>query len=96
MPDPNDRRLVPGRSLCLRFDFLDVDNYRVQDISGKHHDGLIRNGQIVDGKRKPAIQFETPGLMSLVDDTIDPSGRALSRTCVSTGAASTGIATATN
>jgi hypothetical protein len=67
----------PPLESVLRFDFLVVDNNRVQDISGKRHDGLIQNGQIVEGKRKPAVQFDTPGLMSLVDDTVDPSGRAL-------------------
>jgi hypothetical protein len=61
----------------VRFDFLVVENNRVGDASGQHHDGLIQGGRVVEGKRKPAVQFETNGLISLVSDVLDPSGRAL-------------------
>lgn len=81
----------PQLESVLRFDFLVVDNNRVQDISGKHRDGLIQNGQVVEGKRKPAVHFETPGLISLVDDTLDPSRRALTVGALCRSSATDGV-----
>jgi hypothetical protein len=72
--NPEDGKLES----VVRFDFLVVDGDLVGDGSGEHHDGVLQAGQIVDGKRKPAVQFAGNGLISLRDDGLDPAGRALS------------------
>lgn len=66
-----------GLQAVAHFDFFVVEGGRVGDASGQHHDGRLQNGEIVEGKRKPAVQFLGDGAISLLDDNLDPSQRAL-------------------
>ena len=75
----------------VHFDFFVVEGGRVGDASGQHHDGQLQNGEVVEGKRKPAVQFQGNGAVSLFDDKLDPSQRSLTVGALCKASASDGV-----
>ncbi len=67
----------PQLESVVHFDFFVLEGARVSDASGQHHDGRLQNGTIANGKRKPAVQFDGHGVISLLEETLDPSTRPL-------------------
>ncbi len=58
----------PGRpQLVLHYDFFGVDGDRVPDASGHKHDGKLVGGEIVFGRRRPAISFDGEGSITVAD-----------------------------
>ena len=72
--------LGSGKSeLVLQYDFSSVHGTRVGDGSGKKHDGELKGGEIVEGRRNPALQLNGDGLISMAEipDSLNPRSRAL-------------------
>ncbi len=65
--------------LVLHYDFLADQTLSVTDFSGKKHDGTLRDGEIVYGRRKNAVKLDGKGFISLesVPDTLNPTTRPL-------------------
>lgn len=65
--------------LALLYDFYAVEGAEVNDWSGHGHAGRLEGGEIVLGRRKPAVRFSGNGLIATdqVAHGLDPAGRAL-------------------
>lgn len=65
--------------LALQYDFLADQVSEVSDFSGKKHDGTLRDGEIVYGRRKNAVKFDGKGFIfqESVPDTLNPKARPL-------------------
>ncbi len=66
-------------SVALHYDFYAVEANRVLDQAKPKHEGTIRDGQIVQGKRKPAVQLDGHGsiLVTATAADLDPTDKAL-------------------
>ena len=65
---------------ALHYDFFGVDGGRVSDQAEAKHDGTIQNGEIVQGKRKPAVKLDGRGaiLVAASPADLDPAQKAFS------------------
>jgi len=70
----------PQPELLLHYDFYLVEGERVPDASGKKHDGRLTGGQIVSGRRRPALVLEGQGVITADASAqpLDLAGRTLS------------------
>lgn len=60
----------PKPELVLQYDFPPDQVVKVSDLSGKEHDGMLRDGRIVEGRRKNAVEFDGRGSIT-VSGTLD-------------------------
>lgn len=59
----------PGTpELVLHYNFYGAEGDRVSDASGKKHDGKLVGGEIVLGRRRPAIAFDGQGSITVADN----------------------------
>lgn len=72
--DPREPQLV------LHYDFYGVEDGRVSDASGQKHDGQLVGGEIVPGRRRPAVAFAGAGSITVTEgaETLDFVSRTLS------------------
>ncbi|MHB0958489.1 MAG: LamG-like jellyroll fold domain-containing protein [Pirellulaceae bacterium] len=65
---------------ALHYDFYIVDGMRVSDQAKQKHEGTIQNGELVQGKRKPAVKLDGRGsiLVAASAGDLDPALKALS------------------
>ena len=66
-------------SVALHYDFYAVEENRVLDQAKPNHEGTVRDGQIVRGKRKPAVQLDGHGsvLVAATAADLDPADKDL-------------------
>jgi hypothetical protein len=66
--------------VALHYDFFGVEGTRVADQARQKHEGTIHAGEIVVGKRKPAVKLDGKGFVSVAADPadLDPAQRAFS------------------
>ncbi len=60
-----------GVKMALHYDLFLSEGAHISDASGNNRDGVLKNGEIVLGKRKNAIKFDGKGLV-LATDSADP------------------------
>ncbi len=74
------RKLDDKLEAALHYDFFGVDGVRVSDQAEAKHDGTIQNGEIVQGKRKPAVKLDGRGaiLVAASPADLDPAQKAFS------------------
>jgi hypothetical protein len=63
--------------IALHYDLWVVEGTRVDDASGKKHDGTISNGRIVYGRNKNAVSLNGDGSITManVPDSFNPKDR---------------------
>jgi hypothetical protein len=79
--EKKSRPIDPGTpELVLHYDFYGVDGEHVSDASGKKHGGKLIGGEIIPGRRKPAIAFDGQGSITVTEnmETLDVASRTLS------------------
>jgi hypothetical protein len=74
------RKLDDKLETALHYDFFGVDGGRVSDQAEAKHDGTIQHGEIVQGKRKPAVKLDGRGaiLVAASPADLDPTQKAFS------------------
>ena len=73
-------RAGAGRlELAVHYDFFLCEGSRVNDASGKKHDGTLIHGALVEGRRRNAVRFDGQGMIRVNDPqaTLDPTSRSL-------------------
>ncbi|MHB8972699.1 MAG: LamG-like jellyroll fold domain-containing protein [Pirellulaceae bacterium] len=72
----NDHQL----EVALHYDFYGVQGMRVSDQAKQKHEGTIQDGQIVQGKRKPAVKLDGRGsiIVAASPADLDPAQKAFS------------------
>jgi hypothetical protein len=88
------RRIAEGAlELALQYDFFVFDGQRVEDASRYKHDGDLKRGEIVNGRRKPAIKLDGNGSISLAEtpDSLDPASRPFAIGALCRPAAADGV-----
>ena len=75
-----DRDADAKTEIALHYDFYGVEGDKVADQAKPPHDGTIHGGQIVDGKRKPAVKLDGNGSLSVSGEPseLNPAGRSFS------------------
>lgn len=76
----SSRKLDNKLTAALHYDFFGVDGMRVSDQAKQKHEGTIQYGEIVQGKRKPAVKLDGRGsiLVSASAADLDPTQKAFS------------------
>ncbi len=76
----SSRKLDGKLEVALHYDFYLVDGMRVSDQAKPKHEGTIQNGEIVHGKRKPAVKLDGTGsiLVAARPADLDPAQKAFS------------------
>lgn len=66
--------------IALHYDFFGVESPRICDLAKQKHDGTLRSGEIVFGKRKPAVKLAGQGSISVAGNPVElnPAQRAFS------------------
>ena len=66
--------------IALQYDFFVVDGVRIGDAAKPKHDGTLQNGEIVVGKRKPAVRLDGNGsiLVASSAEALNPAQKAFS------------------
>jgi hypothetical protein len=79
--------------IVLHYDFFGVEGPRISDAAGKKHDGTLQNGEIVFGKRKPAVKLDGKGSISVAGspDELSPAQKAFSVGALCRPAAPNGV-----
>lgn len=74
-PSRGDGRIV----LALQYDFFQVEGAQVKDGSGKKRHGELQGGQVVEGRRRPALKLDGQGQLRMTQtpDRLNPAGRTL-------------------
>jgi hypothetical protein len=64
---------------ALQYDFVIGQGPKISDASGKKHNGLLKNGEIVFGHIKNAVKLDGNGMISIapLPATLDPALRSL-------------------
>ena len=89
----SSRKLDDKLTAALHYDFYGVDGMRVSDQAKQKHEGTIQNGEIVQGKRKPAVKLDGRGsiLVAAGAGDLDPAQKAFSVGALCQPAASDGV-----
>ena len=87
------RRTEFKLEIAQHYDFFGVEGPRVSDAAGKKHDGTLQNGEIVFGKRKPAVRLDGKGSISVAGspDELSPAQKAFSVGALCRPAAPNGV-----
>jgi Concanavalin A-like lectin/glucanases superfamily len=87
------RRADSKLEIALHYDFFAVVGPRIGDLAAQKHDGTLQNGEIVFGKRKPAVKFDGKGSISVAGspDELSPAQKAFSVGALCQPAAPNGV-----
>ncbi|MHB8972750.1 MAG: LamG-like jellyroll fold domain-containing protein [Pirellulaceae bacterium] len=77
---PSTRNTDSPLQVALHYDFFGVEQSRVGDQAKPKHEGTIQSGEIVLGKRKPAVKFDGRGSIAVAasPDDLNPAQRTFS------------------
>jgi hypothetical protein len=87
------RRDPAHPELALQYDFFRVEGGRVDDASKQDHAGRLQRGEVVYGRRKPAVKFDGQGLITLDDPAngVQVASRSLTVGALCNPAAADGV-----
>jgi len=75
---PNRTTRPERPEIAIQYDLYVVDGARVDDASGKEHDGTLSKGRVVYGRNKNAISLNGDGsiVMADVPESLNPTSRS--------------------
>jgi hypothetical protein len=91
--DRTNRR--PGHEdpkIALHYDFFLSEGVRMSDASGNKHDGTLRNGEVVYGRRKNAVKLDGKGMiLAATPESLNPASRPFTVGALCQPAAADGV-----